>query len=417
MRNEKRDKNRDFNDAVREPGGIDETVDKPFDLATVHDVFKRWLGDNYDFDTLDAMLAVAASERLAGDPPWLLIISGPGNAKTETVQATSGIGATVVSTLTSDAALLSGTPQRNRPKGATGGLLRTLGARGILAIKDVTSILSMNRDLRTTVIGALREIHDGHWVRNVGSDGGQTLTWKGRIVVIGACTTAWDTAHGVVSSMGDRFVIVRSNSHEGRIASGLQAIRNTGREVQMREELAEAVSNLIATVDPANPFELTEPNETVIVRAANLVTLARTGVELDYRGDVVDAHAPEMPTRLAKQLTQIMRGGIAIGMRPYDAQKLALRCARDSIPQLRLDVLKDIETNPMSTATDVRRRLQKPRATVDRTLQALHILELLKCNEDQITDETGKTISRWFYKLADGIRIRDVLGISWRGGR
>jgi hypothetical protein len=194
----------------------------------------------------------------------------------------------------------------------------------------------MKRDLRTTVLGALREIHDGHWVRNIGSDGGLTLTWKGRIVVIGACTTAWDTAHSVVASMGDRFVTVRSNSHEGRIASGLQAIRNTGREAQMREELAAAVSSLIAIVDPSKLYKLTEADENVLVTAANLVTLARTGVELDYRGDVVDAHAPEMPTRLAKQLTQITRGAIAIGMRPNDARKLALRCARDSIPQLRL---------------------------------------------------------------------------------
>lgn len=35
-----------------------------------------------------------------------------------------------------------------------------------------------------------------------------------------------------------------------------------------------------------------------------------------------------------------------------------LRKARDGIRQLRLDVLKDIEADPMSTATDVRRRLQ-----------------------------------------------------------
>jgi hypothetical protein len=82
-----------------------------------------------------------------------------------------------------------------------------------------------------------------------------------------------------------------------------------------------------------------------------------------------------------------------------------------------LHVLKDIEANPVSTATDVRRRLQKPRATVDRTLQALHILELLKCDEDVIKDEGGKAISRWFYRLDDGVKVRDVLGISWRGGR
>jgi hypothetical protein len=415
MRTEK--KGRDFNDHVRDPGGIEETVDKPVDLATVHDVFKRWLGDEYDLATLDAMLAVAAAERLPGDPAWLLIISGPGNAKTETVQSTNGIGATVVSTLTSDAALLSGTPKKQKDKNATGGLLRQIGDRGILAIKDVTSILSMNRDLRTTVLGALREIHDGRWVRNVGSDGGLTLEWKGRVVVIGACTTAWDTAHSVIAAMGDRFVTVRSSSKEGRVESGRCAMRNTGREIEMRKELADAVAGLIRTIDPSNVYELSEADENVIIRAANLVTLARTGVELDYRGDVVDAHAPEMPTRFAKQLTQIMRGAVAIGMKRTEALKLALRCARDSIPQLRLDVLKDIEANPASTATDVRRRLQKPRATVDRALQTLHILELLKCDEEQTEDETGKTISRWFYRLDNGIKIRDALGINWRSGR
>jgi hypothetical protein len=328
------------------------------------------------------------------------------------VQATSGIGATVVSTLTSDAALLSATPRNNKSKNATGGLLRQIGEHGILAIKDVTSILSMNRDLRTSVIGALREIHDGLWVRAIGADGGQKLEWRGRIVVIGACTTAWDTAHSVVAAMGDRFVTVRSNSKQGRIESGRHAMRNTGRETEMRVQLADCVTGLIRSIDPSNVYKLKEPDENIIIAAANLVTLARTGVEIDYRGDVVDAHAPEMPTRFAKQLTQIMRGAVALGMRPTEARNLALRCARDSIPQLRLDVLKDIEANPMSTATDVRRRLQKPRATVDRALQALHILELLKCDEDQIKDEGGKTVSRWFYRLDNGVKVRDVLGIN-----
>ena len=29
---------------------------------------------------------------------------------------------------------------------------------------------------------------------------------------------------------------------------------------------------------------------------------------------MVDAHAPEMPTRFAKQLTQLMRGALSLGM-------------------------------------------------------------------------------------------------------
>ena len=47
---------------------------------------------------LNAVLATAAAERLTGDPLWLLVVSGPGNAKTETVQALSGAGALVTST-------------------------------------------------------------------------------------------------------------------------------------------------------------------------------------------------------------------------------------------------------------------------------------------------------------------------------
>jgi len=111
-------------------------------LADVHRVFKFWFGENYDTDVIDATAATAAAERLAGDPLWLLIISGPGNTKTETVQSLSGTGAHIISTISSEGALLSASPRKSRVKTATGGLLRKIGDRGVLIIKDVTSILS-----------------------------------------------------------------------------------------------------------------------------------------------------------------------------------------------------------------------------------------------------------------------------------
>ena len=64
----------------------------PQPLAAVHALFRRWLGEDYDLAMLDAGLAAAAAERLTGDPLWLLVISGSGNAKTETVQALGGSG-------------------------------------------------------------------------------------------------------------------------------------------------------------------------------------------------------------------------------------------------------------------------------------------------------------------------------------
>jgi hypothetical protein len=338
---------------------------RPYTLAETRAVFQKWLGTEYDLGTLDAVLAVAAAEKLSGDPPWLLIISGPGNAKTETVQAISGLGR-IISTITSEGALLSASPRKSRAKTATGGLLRQIGQRGILAIKDVTSIISANREVRTQVLAALREIYDGHWVRNVGSDGGQCLEWRGRIVIIGACTTVWDQAHAVVSIMGDRFILVRSNSSTGRMAAGMQAVRNTGTEPEMRRELAQAVAGLVSHVKPDCPYCLTDDETHRILQAADIVTLARTGVETDYRGDIIDAHAPEMPTRFAKQLAQVMRPG--------------------------------------SRIIDVRRRLQRPRATADRALQALHVLGLLVCDEEEEQREDGPRYIR-HYSLAQSIAL------------
>ena len=203
----------------------------PCTLGDVNTVFTRWLGEEYDLAALHAVLAVAAAEQLEGDPAWLLVVSGSGNAKTETVQSLRGAGAYITSTISSEGALLSGSAKRERTRDATGGLLRRIGDHGLLVIKDVTSILAMGRDCRASLLAALREIHDGRWERNVGTDGGRSLTWSGRVVIVGAVTTAWDRRMTSIASMGDRFVIVRMDSTTGRMPAGRRACRNTGDEV------------------------------------------------------------------------------------------------------------------------------------------------------------------------------------------
>jgi hypothetical protein len=370
-------------------------------LDDVHATFRQWFGDGYDLDAIDVVLAAGAAERLDGDPLWLLLISGSGNAKTETVCALSATGAIITSTISSDGALLSASPTRDRAKDATGGLLRRLGASGTLVIKDITSILSMDRNSRATVLAALREVADGMWVRHTGSDGGRTLTWTGRIAVIGACTTAWDRAHDVIASMGDRFVTLRMDSSHGRQAAGDKAMKNTGDEVTMRKELAAIVARVLAGAARHIDKPTIDERE-VLLAAADVVTLCRTGVDYDYRGAVIDAHAPEMPTRFAKQLVQVLRGACAVGLSRPDALRLALRCARDSMPPLRLAILEDVAANPHSRTKDIRYRLNKPYTTVDRQLQALHMLGVLDCDE---LEDVGKQRSVWYYDVAETINF------------
>jgi predicted transcriptional regulator len=367
---------------------------EPITLKQARAVFTRWLGKDYDLAALDATLSIAACTRLDGDPPWLLIVSGSGNAKTETVMALTGAGAIVTSTIDSPGALLSATSRQERASDATGGLLRKIGDRGLLVIKDFTSILSMDRNMRSKVLAGLREVADGYWERNVGVDGGRSLTWRGRVVLIGAVTTAYDSAHGVITAMGDRFMLLRVDSTIGRKASGRQALRNVSHELTMRSELAAAAAGVIAGVRPGLAV-LDGGSFDALLDLADLVTLARTAVERDYKGDVIGAHQPEMPTRFAKMLAQVVRGGLAIGMEREYLTKLATRIAGDSVPPLRLNILGDVSAHPHSTTTAVAKRLQQPRTTVDRVLQELHALRLLDVEEAPF-GEKG-----WRYFLAD----------------
>lgn len=382
---------------------------EPMSLAACHDAFRGWLGADYDLGALDAVLAAAVIERMDGDPAWLLLISGSGNAKTETVQSLAGAGAHIVSAIASEGALLSATSKGERSANATGGLLHEIGKSGILVPKDVTSMLSMDRTARGQVFAALREVYDGHWIRNVGTDGGRSLEWKGRIVVIGAVTTAWDRAHAdTISAFGDRFVVVRMDSTTGRVAAGRKAIGNTGSEDVMRAELSAAAAGVLEgadlTADGPNDDEAAR-----ILAAADLVTLARTAVDIDYRGNVIDSHAPEMPTRFAKQLAQIFRGGLAIGLDRAGALALAIRVARDSMPPLRLEILEDVAANEWTPLREVVKRVDKPRSTVDRQLQALHLLGLLTVDEEVATVGMSlRETTTWRYTLAPGVDVSSI---------
>ena len=86
-----------------------------------------------------------------------------------------------------------------------------------------------------------------------------------------------------------------------------------------------------------------------------------------------------------------------------DALRLAIRCARDSMPPLRLAILDDVAAHPGSLMRDVRRRLAKPRTTIDRQLQSLHMLGVLCCDEEEVAAPNGNAVT-WRYRLADDIQ-------------
>jgi hypothetical protein len=107
-------------------------------------VFGHWL---YLADAAPVLVTAAAvvANLAEGDPVWLLLVGPPSGGKTEILSSLIRLPYIVPAATLTEAALLSGTPKREKTAGATGGLLRRVGDFGILLAKDFTSVLAQNR--------------------------------------------------------------------------------------------------------------------------------------------------------------------------------------------------------------------------------------------------------------------------------
>ena len=320
-----------------EPGReLDLTALPATQLQIVLRTFQRWL-HMPDPAPLYTILGTVAANLISGDPLWCLIIGPPGSGKTELLQSVSGLPNVHTAGTITEAALLSATPARDKSKDASGGLLRKVGVFGILLLKDFTSILSMNRDSRMAVLAALREIYDGSWTRQVGTDGGRTLSWEGKLALIACCTPTIDSHHAVMATMGERFVLYRLPSlAEAEVAR--YALTHIGQEATMRDELMQAVKAFFSNLELRTP--LTDENDTARLTAlATLAVRCRSAVERDsYSREIQLVPEPEAPGRLALALSRLLTGMRAVGVPNREAWGVTAKVALDCMPALRLRV-------------------------------------------------------------------------------
>lgn len=349
-----------------------------------------------DADPLIAtMAAVAANLAPGGDPVWLMVVGPSGSGKTEILRSLGGLPHVHHAGTITEAALLSGSPKRETSAESTGGLLREVGPAGVLVLKDFTSIVSMHRDARAGLLAALREIYDGSWTRRLGTDGGKTLHWEGRLGVIAACTPVIDTAHEVQASMGERFAYCRvgvDNPH----ALADMALRHSHETAKMRSELEDAVRDLFDRCDLAeSPRPLDSATRARLIHLAEFTTRSRSAVQRDgYRRDIEAVIEPEAPTRFATMLARLIHGAAVIGADDATAWRVAQRVAFDSIPRLRFNVLRTlIGYGGSLPIKDIAATLNHPTTTVRRTIEDLECHGLVVNRGDESRGEFAA--SRW----------------------
>jgi hypothetical protein len=349
---------------------------KPSLDFTINDavkVYDRWLILN-DHTPVYALLGTVAANLLPGAPVWLGIIAPPSSAKTELLNSISSLPHVVQAATITPAALLSGTPNKQHEKGAQGGLLRQIGSFGIVCLKDFGSILSMHAESRAEAMAALREIYDGEWTRHLGTAGGKSLTWKGKLALIFASTEVFDAHHAVIGAMDDRFLMSRLKPVAGRRQFG-RALKHAGGSIgQMRKELSETVVKLFAKrrePDTINEQEIKAIGDTIALAVRLRGTVVR-----DYRSRENEAiYGAEGTARIGLALERLLAGLDSLGMDRREVLKIVKQVALDSVPQLRRDAYDWVYDNDAKDkfikTSEVATGLGLPTTTARRILEDL----------------------------------------------
>jgi hypothetical protein len=169
-----------------------------------------------------------------------------------------------------------------------------------------------------------------------------------------------------------------------RQKSAQKALHNARHEGPMRNTLASAMRSFLTQL-PKEPPGVSDPLQARLVRLADFVTRARSGVVRDgYRRELEYAPEPEMPARFVKQLFELLRGvALVLGHEEATEQDMdrVARVALDSIPAVRRVVLRAVAdmtdvTDALNT-TKVVQAVQYASATVRRALEDLQALGIM----------------------------------------
>lgn len=348
----------------------------PATLAIVLEAFRRWL---YlpDTDPVLVALAAVAANRLPGDPVWLLLLGPPGGGKTEILASLTGLADVRPAAVLSEASLLSGTPKKETARDAKGGLLREIGEYGIVTLKDFGSVLSMRHEARSPLLAALREVFDGSWTRHVGTDGGRTLHWEGKMGLIAGGTPVIDQHHAVMAALGERFALYRMSVADSE-RQAMASLAHHGHEAEMRAELRSVVAGLFDSLDQVDPPPLSDADRDRLVALATLVVRCRSAVIRDgYSREVELVPEAEAPGRLVGVLARLLDGARVIGAADEDAWRVVEKTALDSMPAQRLEALRLLIAGEADT-TAIAAALDLPTTTTRRTLEDLTAHHLVK---------------------------------------
>ncbi|MCK5344483.1 MAG: hypothetical protein KAR20_13810 [Candidatus Heimdallarchaeota archaeon] len=275
----------------------------------------------------------------------------------------------------------------------------------LIVIKDLTTILSKNKNIVSEIFADFRDVLDGYVKKVFGN--GEIKEYSGiHSCILFACTNAIERHYSLYSVLGQRIIFFRPQND--RTTSRRQATKNAGHEIEIRIKLHKNATDFLEFVLTTQDKRIKSLSQNVpedmkerIGMRCEFLAVVRTYIPRNERGDMAALPEPEYATRLSKTICKIVDAHSLLYDRlpNEEDERIAIRLIHDNIPTERLLLLKVLATSkqPMST-TDVGLEARTPSSMTRRVLDDLTALGII---EKTANTQGTRTTYMWHFPAGD----------------
>lgn len=345
-------------------------------LKEINDLYKAtfYLEDDV---VLPFLVALVVGSKMKSPPVWAYLIGPSSGGKSELIGALAKVPfVSQISDLTVNT-FLSGMGGAAGSKSPS--LLTRLGPNFVVVMKDFTTILTKNEETQQAIIAQMREIYDGHIVKETGT--GKTLEWgtkdrPNKATFIMASTEGIFKLQDQFAEMGTRAINYIMEPQD-RMRTTRQALLNSGKIDEAKGRIQDMVKEFVMEKTANRPDRLPDIDEALqdeIIEVADFCALSRSSVARDFKGNKTLALSAEFPMRMAKQMMSIAQylRYCNEGELPDEYRRVVFKVAFDSISKQRRIVIEALSQYPHAQVGAISKMVNYPTERVQEWIDDLN---------------------------------------------